>query len=658
MYIKLKSNRSILISNLAISLATFILSACSVDTLQNSIQQPEGVQKAITLSQRGDHLAASQQYELLASTSNDPQKQRYILFSAQELYLANQFTSAERKISDFGDNVANSNLALWAEVLANIYLAQEKPGVALNVLNRVINAPTRQGAIRILQLRAYTLFQLGRQQAAVTALVRRENLLDRLNDRNQNHQLIWENLERSEKPITNLSIESATDPVVGGWLSLAQINNKNRGSIGLLRQSLIEWQEKNPEHPANINLLPELLSNLAALSNYPSNVAVLLPLSGSKVLKGEAIRDGYLTAVYSLTEANARPNIRFYDTEKSSVSNIYKSAIDNGATFIVGPLLKERVNEIAYKAKSISTLTLNYATISDINSDKLYQFSLAPEDEARSIARRAISEGLRNAVALIPESSWGKRIYEAFQNELLQYGGQILKAENYPTNETDFSQVITSALLIKESDARRNSLANLIGKKLQYEPRRREDVDFIFLASQKPKEAQQLRPQLKKNYANDLPTFTNSDAYNPGSEFNEDLDGVIFPDAPWLINPTITIEKQKQALKDIWGNNFEEQARFFAMGYDAYQLTTLLNGKSGSFKLSLKGMTGEIFMDQGGLLHRNMDFARIKKGRPQLISQPSESIELPLVDDISLDKKLNSELEDGSTISIISPNEI
>jgi len=605
---------------------TALTSACTVlPSLENSPTRPPGVTAAMKLSQQGNYSAASQQYVQLADTASGSQQQRYILLAARERFLADDLKAAERLINAAGSPVANANLPLWAKVLASIRIAEDKPREALEVLNKVTATADRQEAIGILKLRAETLFNLNRLQAAVATFVKREALLQNRADIYTNHELIWDNLERSTAPIVSQSIESATNPVVAGWLELGQIGEQKRGSANRFRSQLIQWQESHPQHPANANLLPKLLDQLVALSNYPANVAVLLPLSGKQKVIGETIRDGYLTALYSLSEVNARPIIRFYDTAKSSAIAAYDLAVNNGAEFIVGPLLKPEVNAIADRIDTVPTLALNFAIEDKKAPALLYQFALAPEDEARSVARRAVAEGWFNAVALVPQNSWGTRVYNAFQQELIEQGGQVLAAKAYQDDTPDFSDTIRNVLLLDESEARRDRLAANLDEQLEYEPRRRTDVDFIFIGA-KAKNAKSLRPQLRFHYAGNLPTFATSDIYIPGLEDNSDLDGIIFPDVPWLINPTAAIAEQQVTLKKFWGANADKLARYFALGYDAYQLSAALNGRSGRFKLEISGMTGDIEMDRNGQLHRDLDFARIKGGKPQLVAEPKTEL--------------------------------
>ena len=610
-------NKNVLVpAKLALLLFVVVLGGCEgMSGFERPPTQPPGVQMAIDLSTQGDHLAASQQYVELANAASDPQQQRFRLFAARELFLANELNRALRMIDDAGQPIANSNLPLWAEVVASIRLAQEDPEAALTALNKVSKAAERSSASRILKLRGETLFALERVQAAVATLVRREALLQTRDEIYDNRQLIWMGLERSTTAISSRSIESATDPVVAGWLELAQIAQRERGSVTQLRKQLLQWQEARASHPANASVLPEFLDELVALSNYPPNVALLLPLSGKQQVLGETIRDGYLTALYSLSEANARPTIRFYDTARNSAAAAYDLAVSNGAAFVVGPLLKPDVNSVAAQVDDVTTLTLNYASEGTDTPASLYQFGLAPEDEARSIARRAIEEGWVNAVALLPDNNWGQRVYNAFATELDQLGGNVLTAQAYPADTPDFSATIRRALLLDESEARRNRLAANIGKQLEYEPRRRQDVDFIFVAANAPT-AKLLRPQLRFHYASNVPTFATSSAFIPGSDDNNELDGIMFPDAPWLINPTAAVLQQQDALREIWGGNVDARARFFALGYDAYQLTALLNGRRGRFNLALDGMTGKIGMNRDGQLRRELNFARIKDGNP------------------------------------------
>ena len=458
----------------------WLIAACT--PLQRDADIADGG-RAQELAQRGDHIAASRAYLDLALNAEGSQQQRYLIFAAGELYLANDLAGTERVLQQAGPTIADENLAVWAEVEAELRLARNEPEAALRALNAVSSTDRQSAASRILLLRSEALFQLGRPEAAVSTLLAREGVLKNRAQLDANRRLIWSGLQNSGGTIPPNPVAKNNDPVLTGWLQLGYIAYRDRASLNDLYASLSSWRETNRKHPASGVLLDDVLSNLRALSSYPQQVALLLPLSGKQKAIGEAIRDGYLAAHFELGDNAQRPNVRIYDTDADSAQVIYQRAALDGAGFIIGPLLKDRVGDVAPLVTTITTLTLN--SVGEVTGDNnsLYQFALAPEDEARAAARRATGEGLRNAVALVEESEWGTRILSAFEQELNAQGGRLLAARSYATSATDFSATIRDLLLLDESEARRDRLAANLGKKLEFEPRRRQDVDFIFIAS-------------------------------------------------------------------------------------------------------------------------------------------------------------------------------
>ena len=74
---------------------------------------------------------------------------------------------------------------------------------------------------------------------------------------------------------------------------------------------------------------------------------------------------------------------------------------------------------------------------------------------------------------------------------------------------------------------------------LEFEPRRRQDIDIVFMAAF-PAGARQLMPQLAFHHGADLPVHATSHVWSgvPDPANDRDLDGVVFGDMPWLAAPT------------------------------------------------------------------------------------------------------------------------
>ena len=158
-------------------------------------------------------------------------------------------------------------------------------------------------------------------------------------------------------------------------------------------------------------------------TEFPDQIALLLPLSGRAEAVGVAVRDGFIAA-YLEQDPASRPRLKIYDVAADSVAGAYQQAVEDGAGFVVGPLTKEDVAAIvplscgphpgagAQFPRRLSGYPHNF-----------YQFALLPEDEARIVARRLVADGKLTGVAIVPDGEWGNRVAAAFADELTHLGG-------------------------------------------------------------------------------------------------------------------------------------------------------------------------------------------------------------------------------------------
>jgi len=111
----------------------------------------------------------------------------------------------------------------------------------------------------------------------------------------------------------------------------------------------------------------------------------------------------------------------------------------------------------------------------------------------------------------------------AFTQELLAGGGTLLAQAVYDSRGMILA--CPSARYWPPTRASRaTSARGGAGTKLEFEPRSRADLDFIFVASQ-PVSARLLRPQLRFQYAGEVPVYSTSDAFaTEGGLANQDLD--------------------------------------------------------------------------------------------------------------------------------------
>lgn len=358
-------------------------------------------------------------------------------------------------------------------------------------------------------------------------------------------------------------------------------------------------------------------------------VALLVPLSGRQEALGVAVRDGFVAGLLA-APASRQFDVMLIDEARVSAAEAHRQALDAGARALVGPLLKESVQALAPLAAQLTgtmpgqmpVLALNNLADSDPGAGGLWQFALAPEDEAREVAARASALGQRRAIVLLPASEWGQRLLAAFTDEFTGHGGVVVDTRTYLPGAADFTVPIRSLLMTTEPLAvpprtvPPSGAANP-GEKPGLGPGRRQDVDLIFVAANSSN-GRQIVPQLKFFGAADLPTYSTSAIWDDGAADAGDLNGVVFPDSPWVIDPDSRALLVKTGLVRHWGRPALGLSRLYALGYDACQLLPGILGQSvpGPFSGGeVAGTTGMLRADSRGRIHRRLSFAEIRGGR-------------------------------------------
>ena len=284
----------------------------------------------------------------------------------------------------------------------------------------------------------------------------------------------------------------------------------------------------------------------------------------------------------------------------------------------------------------VPVLTLNYLPDDTLAPPGLYQFALAPEDEARSAAGRALADGNTRAVALVPNNEWGRRVLSSFDAELEALGGTLLDYRMYTPGIQDFSNTIEDLMALSGSVRRYQRLRANIGGPLQFDPRRRQDSEFIFLAADAPA-GRLLKSQLKFHYSGDLPVYSTSSINALDGRSNSDLNGVMFADTPWIIAPQSWIENLPPLYNEYWPGE-RRLGRLHAMGYDAYQLIAALFAARTGPMQEIDGATGKLYLDSDGRVRRKLAWAQFQRGEAMALPE-IEPVGGPILD-ISDDAEL------------------
>ncbi|MDH3554079.1 MAG: penicillin-binding protein activator [Gammaproteobacteria bacterium] len=603
-------------SLLALLLLTLTLAGCGTSGFGGFGGKP-GESRAERLSRNGQHDDAARVYIGLAASAVGNERDRLTLLAVEQWLDAGDAIRARNAFRDVAKPGGSELRWLWSTNSAALSLYAGEADAALSILEPMGREPlSERHRLRVEALRADAYIQKGDPIRAVELMTQRELWLRDRRSIEQNRWRLWQGLLVSDAAALRASAELALDPEVKAWLQLGSLAaSTGQQGIGWINGA-VRWREVNTQHPAMAIIdrlqLPDQLS-----PDYPRQIALLLPLSGRTSPAGHAVQNGFFGAYFSTaTGLDEQQIVRVYDVNnEGGASAAYATAVDDGAEFVIGPLLRSSVIELANDILvPVPVLTLNYLPDDTLAPPGLFQFALAPEDEARSAAKRALADGHSRAVALVPNNDWGRRLMSSFTTEFEAFGGTLLDYRTYTPGNQDFSNTIEDLMGLSGSVRRYQRLRANIGGPLQFDPRRRQDTELIFLAADAPA-GRLLKSQLKFHYSGDLPVYSTSSINALDGRSNSDLNGIMFADTPWMIAPQSWIER----LPPLYGKYWPEErrlGRLHAMGYDAYQLIAALFAARTGPMQEIDGASGKLFLDHDGRVRRRLAWAQFQRGEP------------------------------------------
>ena len=600
--------------------------------------------KALRMLNQGKPEAAANYYSDRAARAASPEsRQEYQLIAAEILFDRALLEPGLIKLADLPEVMATPELQHRRDiVLAKSLLFSDQPEEAIAALPEPTLIVSALDRARVFETRAQAFNSLDDPDNELIARIELENQIADVAIIDKNHEQIWTTL--TTQPVSRL--RTLTTNVRGdtyqGWIALAMVNADAASNPQLRAEKLDQWRTLYAAHPASDRFVPQIYAggdtvDFAAPSDGSiNNIAVLLPLSASRMTTvAGALRDGIVAAHQFSSDQFNPPTLRFYDVGENPayVRAAYENAIADGADAVIGPLRKQAVSAIVtLRDVTVPTVTLNTVDASlsyGGGSSSIIQFGLAPEDEARAAASRAIGLSLKNAVILQADDSRGDREARAFQDAMFAYGGDVVHVAVLPTDEYDYSKQIKDALQITQSDARFRTLSNTIGSKLFFEPDIRPDVDVIFLAVGS-EQARSVRPQLDFFHAVDVPRLGTSRVAGADDNIkkNRDLNSIFYPEAPWVLRKSMQKDPLRLQIETNFPASKGAYAKLYALGADAYKVITNLTALSNGERL--EGFTGDLELSNNGHIRRHLDWAQYQEGKSVNVERV-EAAELPAI---------------------------
>ena len=618
-------------TTLAALVMGIVLTGCQGPEVREPAERPPET-TALDLIADGRYADAAAEYVALARNAHGATAQELMLKAVAVLLDIGLTDDASRLMDELAEQQIAGEVSPRHDLLAaDLALRRGAPERTVDLLSGI--PASRFGSkstskYHLLLARAYEdterFIDAARERVALDA-----TLVDDTR-RAANHSALWDTLVRADRARREAELPHATGTFIG-WLHLAAIVEEHRSTPAALERALTRWQRRFARHPANEEIVPTMLGAVRESVRQPTRVALLLPFHGDFAEASEATRDGFLAAWYADATNAQRPTIEIHDTSFEAVEVVYTRAVEAGANFVVGPLRRGSVTTLACgDTPLVTTLALNEV---DGTSDsagqqargcgpeqpvpKLYHYTLAPEAEARQVAERAWLGGYTKAVAFSREGAWGDRVHHAFADEWERLGGVVLDHRALPPDAPDVGEPTAAALGVSRSRERARDVRRIIGREVQFEPRRRQDIDFVFVAAF-PGDARQLMPQLAFHHGGELPVFATSHVWSgvPNPANDRDLDGVVFGDMPWLVAPSESDRRLREQLDAALSGWSSRLPRLYAFGADAYRLATGLRRIAGDRLASIEGHTGRLSVGSNHRILRRLAWKRFADGVP------------------------------------------
>jgi outer membrane PBP1 activator LpoA protein len=331
----------------------------------------------------------------------------------------------------------------------------------------------------------------------------------------------------------------------------------------------------------------------------PARLAVLLPMTGNLASAGQSVRDGFLAAYYGVTRP--RPVLKFYDSQGTGAGAqaALAKALADDAQMIVGPLTRDEVNGVLGQADDLPILALNRGNVAPPPGSA--SFALLPEDEGVQSADRLADRGLLRVLVIAARSDSSQRAVAAFRARLRARGGDVV-------GEMPISGEVPD-----------------LGTQLAAYAGGATAAQAVFLVLDAAP-ARTVAAQLKSSALAALPRIATAQVLNGiGGRNDYELDGIEYPDLPWLLGRAGGLPEADALSKTLPSTRGGGQ-RLFAFGADAWHLVAHFERLYNDPGQRVQGATGELSIGLDRGVERMPAWAVFSggRGRPAPVLAPRD----------------------------------
>lgn len=178
---------------------------------------------------------------------------------------------------------------------------------------------------------------------------------------------------------------------------------------------------------------PEPSATALPTDSTRHRVALLVPMGGSAAEVGQAIANATTMALLDSNAQNLR--LTTYDTSQGA-ADAARRAVADGNKLILGPLLADNVAAVQAAARPARVPAIAFSNDAGVASSDVFVMGHIPEQSVARSVRYARGNGSNSFAALLPAGDYGQKAYNALQNSLRDYGGNLVGFERYDRGNT------------------------------------------------------------------------------------------------------------------------------------------------------------------------------------------------------------------------------
>lgn len=314
------------------------------------------------------------------------------------------------------------------------------------------------------------------------------------------------------------------------------------------------------------------------------------------------------------TPANPAAELKIYDTSSQPMSQLLAQVQQDGATIVVGPLLKDNVEDVIKSNTSLNVLALNQPEKVENRANICY-FALSPEDEARDAARHIHDQGKQTPLLLAPRGALGDRVVSAFANEWLKLGGGTVLQQRFGST-AELKSSVNSGISLTGTPVSTLPSAqdSTLGSAEDVPVSSSGGVDATWILAT-PEQIGYIKPMIALRNGSQSGTTlyasSRSAQGTAGPDFRLEMEGLQYSEIPMLAgsNPAL----MQQALSAV--RNDYSLARLYAMGADAWSLANHFSQMRQTPGFELNGNTGDLTATPDCVITRKLSWLKYQHGQ-------------------------------------------